>query len=145
MDVTDPFGITKQVSLLESITHGLSEAYRLDLETELVKESVTSQKDNLGTFIVQKLSCYDWAKNPEDYFYTLKYEQYNLPKDLKYKERDFGIILPIPHQALIGNNFVDDFIFQLASGVLNKRGYSVSLETDDTYNLIKIAQQKRSK
>lgn len=132
METINPFGITERVQLLESMAHSLSEAYRLDLETELVKELVISQEDNFGKFTVQKLSCYDWAKNPADYFYKLKYE-----------ENYFGIILPIPHQALIGNNSTDNSVFQLASGVLNKRGYSVSFEIDDTYNLVRIAQQKR--
>lgn len=124
METTDPTGITKKVQLLEAIAHGLSEAYRLDLETEL---------GGSASFTIQKLSCYDWANAPEDHFYRLM-----------YGEDNFGIILPISKQALIGSESeATNSVFQSASEVLNRRGYSVIFEVDDTYNLIEIAQQKR--
>ena len=115
--------ITDQVDLLERIANGLSEAYRSDLETELKHP-----------FSVQSLTRYSWADSAEDHFY-----------ELRYNENDFGIILPIQKLALIGNRYVDvdESIFHLAKEILEKRGYSVSYEVDDMYNLVEIAKQKR--
>jgi len=121
MDVTDSQGITKRVQLLETIANRFAEAYRTDLETELG-----------DGFLLGKLTRYEWANEPEDHFYELHHDNGR-----------FGIILPIAKQAFIGNRNNDHSALATATGVLERRGYSVFEDVNDTYNLVRIAKEKR--
>lgn len=122
MDTTNPNAITKQVQLLETITHNLAEAYRSDLEKGL------GEPLKLG-----KLTQYDWASFPEDHFYTLRVDNAEL-----------GIILPISKQAVLGTNIIKyKKLVGSASKILMKRGYSVISNKSAKYNRVEIAQQQR--
>lgn len=105
MDVTNPQAITQQVYKLETMAHGLAEAYREDLEVSFGEEGIK----------VKALSNYDWATRPEQYFYDVCDSKNSL----------IGIILPISKKAVIGSPHGIQKEISKVDEVLLNRGYEV--------------------